>query len=381
MSLDDLQCGQVVARPLTDETGRVLLNRGVKLTETYIRALQAKGYSQLFVREEDEIDIECEEDLSVALRAFAMQSLRQAYEDIEKELNLLKHASATDIAAVCSTDRVKALMGSGGPLANIQDLVSQILDEVLTRTTLAGLTSIKSQNSKMYDHSLDVCVIAIMIGQTINLSNVRLRQLAAGCLLHDIGMLFINSEMDERVRLRQHSLLGYELLKSGENPDIMAPHVAYEHHECQDGSGQPRGLKGSNRIERIRKGDAPVPTLIGEIAAVANTYDNLVSGKGGRPGLSPDVALTEMHKITGTVLNAEVVSAFRRVIPIFPRGTQVLLRGNPYNNFTAVVSKVDPAHFERPSVIVVRDANRQRVTPFQIDLQELPEVFIRSAIV
>lgn len=381
VSIDELQVGQVVARALTDETGRVLLNRGVTLTETYIRALHAKGYDHLFVNDSDEIDIECEEDLSIALRSFAVQTLRQAYDDIEKDLIILKRASLQDVTKVCSTEQVRVLMGPTGPLAGIQDLISQILDEVLSRSTLAGLTSIKSQNSFLYNHSLDVCVIAIMIGNVVGMPTMRLHQLAAGCLLHDIGMLFVSADTSEELRIRQHTALGYELLRSPDNADIMAPHVAYEHHEHQDGTGLPRGIKGGNKIKRERTTEGPVLTLIGEIAAVANLYDNLISGKKGQPGLTPDAALAKMTRFSGTMLNSEVVSAFKRVIPIYPRGTQVILRGNPYNNYLAVVSKVEPGQFDKPSVVLLRDGNRNRVAPLQINLSELPEMSIRSAVI
>ena len=381
VSVDELQVGQVVARALTDETGRVLLNRGVTLTETYIRALHAKGYDHLFVNDGDDLDLECEEDLSIALRSFAVQTLRQAYDDIEKDLIILKRASLQDASKVCSTDQVRALMGPTGPLAGIQDLVAQILDEVLSRSTLAGLTSIKSQNSFLYNHSLDVCVIAIMIGNVVGLPTVRLHQLAAGCILHDIGMLFVSADTNEELRIRQHTALGYELLRSPDSADIMAPHVAYEHHEHQDGTGLPRGIKGSNKVRRERTTEGPILTLIGEIAAVANTYDNLISGKKGQPGLTPDAALAKMSRLSGSMLNAEVLSAFKRVIPIYPRGTQVILRGNPYNNYLAVVSKVDPGQFEKPSVVLLRDANRNRVAPLQINLSDLPEMSIRSAVI
>ena len=53
----------------------------------------------------------------------------------------------------------------------------------------------------------------------------------------------------------------------------------------------------------------------------------------------------------------------------------------PVDNLFAVVSKVDPAQFDRPSVVLLRDANRNRVAPLQINLAEFPETSIRAAVV
>lgn len=378
--VDKLKPGQQIGRVLMDETGRVLLNKGVRLTESYIAILRGKCYRQVCIQDahEGDIEVECEEDLSPALRSFALHTIRTAFQDIEKELDVLRDASLDDVAKVCSSDHIQALMGTTGPLASVHEVVSQILNEVMTRSTLAGLTSIKGQDARLFDHSIDVCVVAIMIGHTVHLRGAHLNELATGCLLHDIGMLFVRRGLDERQRIRHHTKLGYELLRSSPNPDLMAPHVAYEHHEHQDGTGLPRGLKSTNTLRRERGGGTPVPALIGEIAAVANVYDNLLSGDEHRPPMAPDEALAEMGRQAGTILNREVVSSFRRVVPVYPRGTQVVLRGEPYNNFLGIVSRVDPDHLDRPAVILVRDGRRKRITPTEIQTGALPKVQLHS---
>lgn len=376
--LEKLTPGFVIGRPLTDENGRILLNSGVKLTEEYIRALRSKGYTQLFVQDEESgCDAEPEEDISPVLRSRAVTALKESFAAIQQELASLKLSSTADVSAALDSDAVRSLMSSRGPLARMNDLVAKILDEVLTRSTLAGLTSLKCADSQLYEHSIDVCIVSIMIGQAVGLTGTRLRQLATGAILHDIGAIFLEKDLPERTRVRQHTLLGYELLKASDDPDILAPHVALEHHEHQDGSGQPRGLIGSNRIERNRGGKGPVPTLVGEITAVANIYDRLMSGAPGQPALPPDQALQLIRESAGAQLNREVVGAFLRVVPVFPRGLEVLVRCARFQGYTGVVVEVNPLALDKPVVTLTRDNHGRLIEPITLDLSHEENVDVR----
>ena len=229
----------------------------------------------------------------------------------------------------------------------------------------------------MYQHGIDVCVVAIMTGRAVGVQGMRLKSLAVGCLLHDIGMVFVDHAATQIRRVRQHTLLGYELLKNSDDPDILAPHIALEHHEHQDGSGEPRALLGSNTIERDRSLPPPVPTLVGEIAAVANVYDNLSSGAGGKPAMTPDAALAALQSVAGVHLNKAVVSAFLKLAPVYPRGAEILVRSGKHRNFSGIVSQVRQERLDKPVVLLTRDNHGNAITPVALDLMEETDVEIR----
>jgi len=189
--------------------------------------------------------------------------------------------------------------------------------------------------------------------------------------------LFVDPAEEETRRIKHHTVLGYELLRQGDDPDILSPHVAYEHHEHQDGTGLPRGLVGSNHISRNREVSTPIPTLIGEIAAVANEYDNLLSGAHGKPSLTPDLAIESIIRGSGTRFNRDIVQAFRRVAPLYPQGTEVLLSGGNYDGCHGVVSRVNSEHLDRPRVLLLRDKTGQRIEPVEIDMVQLEETSLR----
>jgi HD-GYP domain-containing protein (c-di-GMP phosphodiesterase class II) len=87
---------------------------------------------------------------------------------------------------------LKPISGPDSPLAKLEGLIDYLLDYVLTQNTLSGMTSLKNRDTALYDHSIDVCVIAIMIAKELRLQSGQLLQLAKGCLLHDLGLAASN---------------------------------------------------------------------------------------------------------------------------------------------------------------------------------------------
>ena len=95
--------------------------------------------------------------------------------------------------------------------------------------------------------------------------------------MHDIGKVGIADNIlnkpgkltfDEFDKMKEHSILGYEMLKNSNRPLLkLASTVAYEHHEKWNGSGYPRGLKG----EEI--------DISGRITALADVFDALGSSR------------------------------------------------------------------------------------------------------
>ena len=368
ISIRQAKPGVVIGREILDEKGQVLLHKGLALTPAYIRALEAKGFTRLYVRDPDEPAVDLEEDLSPAVRTRAQMALRNAFEKIGSEVSALRADSGQDLSKAFESNRIAALLSKSGPLGQVLSVVPAILDSVLSRTTLAGLTSIKSADSEQYEHALDVCAVAIMAGRVVGLSSDHLRQLAAGCLLHDIGKIFLEPNASGENAVRQHTRLGYELLRASEERDILTPHVAYEHHERPDGKGLPRGIIAGNRVKRDRSQPPPIPTLLGEICAVANAYDNLLSGSTQHPPTTPDVALSLLRQGVGTQFNQEIVVGLLRVVPVFPVGTEVVIRGEKLDNYTAVVTENNSAHLDRPVIALLRDGAGKRVETQEIDL-------------
>ena len=102
-------------------------------------------------------------------------------------------------------------------------------------------------------HSEVVSRLCGELGEAMNLPEPEIRRLRDAGYLHDIGKITLSDDLlsknpetfteDEIYMMRQHPATGYRLLNlSAETLDLA--NGIYGHHECWDGSGYPKGLKG-----------------------------------------------------------------------------------------------------------------------------------------
>jgi HD-GYP domain-containing protein (c-di-GMP phosphodiesterase class II) len=121
--------------------------------------------------------------------------------------------------------------------------------------------------------------------------------------IHDIGKLSIPAEILSKPTkltdlefslIKEHSRIGYEMLKDVESSWPLAQ-IVYQHHERMDGSGYPRNLKGDEILMEAR------------IMAVADVVEAMASHRPYRPALGLDTALAEIQKNRGTLYDKAVV--------------------------------------------------------------------------
>ena len=118
-------------------------------------------------------------------------------------------------------------------------------------------------------HPLNVAVMSGLIATKLEFTTSAIDQVILAALLHDIGKIKIDMpDMQALITMnedsvKEHTILGYKLIKDAlELPEEIAL-VALEHHENNDGSGYPQGLSNDFISE------------YSQIINVANFYDNL----------------------------------------------------------------------------------------------------------
>lgn len=158
-------------------------------------------------------------------------------------------------------------------------------------------------------HSKRVTAYTIAIARAMNLAPDRIRVIARGAFLHDIGKMAIPDAIlrkpgalteEEKIIMREHCYLGYQMLKK--IPFLAeASEIVHTHQEYYDGSGYPRGLKG----EEIPLGS--------RLFAVADTLDAITSDRPYRRAQSYQAAREEILRWSGRQFDPVVVQAFARM--------------------------------------------------------------------
>jgi len=160
-------------------------------------------------------------------------------------------------------------------------------------------------------HTRRVALRAVQVGDELGLSRGRLRTLAIGGLIHDIGKLAIPDEIlkkpgplddDEYATVKEHAERGYRLLTELGGFSEGVRDLVRDHHERLDGKGYPRGLTAGQL------------TLDARILAVCDVYDALISNRVYRDAWSEQNAIDYLRAESGTAFDERCVEALARVI-------------------------------------------------------------------
>lgn len=390
---DRLEPGDVLARTVFDATGRPLLKAGTALTDSYIERLRRRGYTAVSVEDGLADDVVPETLVSEQLRHTVASHVGGIFGQVGEVARDRGRGQGGVEQAVEDLGERPLPLADGGrsALEQLYADVQTLINEIVESDTVAGLESLKSHNEYTFQHSVDVAVIGTLLGSRMGLSGGRLRELALGCLLHDLGKLYIEEAIldkpgkltaEEYDAVKAHPRMGFEVIRRMPVASLLPAQVAYQHHEQQRGSGYPQGLVGDNRIgprlheERIGAGKM---LLIAEIGAVADVHSAVSSDRPYRPAMAPDGAVDVVEGMAGKHLNREVVDLFTRIVPRYPIGRWVEVLGGEFAGARGVVTELHVLRMDRPKVRVLLDATGERLaSPAELDLRELDRVRLRS---
>ena len=386
VAIDDVEAGARLAEPLYGAGGLVLLQEGCALTAAYLAELRARGLSSVFVQDDDFSDVRRPMPLRPETRAAAAASLQTSLGAVAGRVGRLRetHGPRPDAGSASFGRDVRRALGPaalapvlGAAAGIVDDLAGAVGDEAV----LSGLGGLRAHDSYTFDHSIDVTILGVLLARRAGWARRALGQFAVGLLLHDLGKIFIDPgvlnkprRLDdaEFERMKAHPEVGHGMVRAL-LPDVgpLPRQVAHQHHERQDGTGYPRGLRGSNTLDGRQAG---LIHPFGAVAAVADVYDALASDRPYRAGLPADQAVKLVADAAGRHLNAEAIELFRQVVAPYPTCGEVVLDGGPWAGHRAVVVGRGAECFGRPRVRLLSDAAGRRVRPAEIALADEPGV-------
>jgi len=382
ISVDDLRVGMTLGVGLHNREGHTLLGPGVSLTAAYIARLRELGCWAVWIDDEETRDIPYEHNLSESTRLGAAAEIHRTFTLAARQGPGPGAASAGEIRAAFQGGWLQRTFDNHPAIERLMTQVDHLVGEVLDRPLLTGLGSLRSWDTYTFHHCLDVAASATMLGRLVGYDMETLKKLAIGCMLHDVGKIFIGDgilnkvaplTLEESRRVEEHTVLGYLFLRDTLRLGILPAHVAYQHHERQDGTGFPRGLTGTNRVVHGLEIHVPGQILpLAEIAAIADFHDSRSSYHPYRKASAPDQVWNMIRERGGSHFNREMVDLFLSVLPPYPLGSRIVVTGGRWRGHTGVVSRVDRHALAQPVIRLLEDPSGERVEPFELDLGKLP---------
>jgi putative nucleotidyltransferase with HDIG domain len=243
---------------------------------------------------------------------------------------------------------------------------------MVDESILLGLATIKNYDEYTFNHSVNVAIYAIALGQRIGLPKKLLSHLGMAGLLHDIGKTTIPSGVINKTEkltpedwalIHYHPIAGSEIILRVKEWGELSTRLiaaAFEHHLRYDLSGYPRMARKKSI------------TLFGRIVALADFFDALIRPRAyrGFPYVSEKI-LGFMLERAGKDFDPALVKIFINMIGVFPLGTLVLLDTNEMG--IVVQIQGDLELIDRPSACLLRYANGEYQKGKVVDLKEVDE--------
>jgi len=345
-----LKGDEILGKQLYNEAGIVLLNAGVKLTHFLIEKIKEIGVEIVYIDDEISNDIVIEETLS------------------EKTKQECKHAIKAIVDKYCRDGKTD----NSGIMKSVDSVIYDIYSN---KDVMINVAEIKACDNSIYSHSLNVCVLATIVGTQMGFNMMKLKEIATGAILHDIGKIKIRSdkklllefkskeELDTYIE-RNHPKVGFDFLSKQNFCSSYTKAGVLMHHERNDGSGYPLRLKGKEIIE------------IGKLISICDTFSNMVFGNSNDGARSVNEAMEYIYCMSDVYFDFDIVRKFTANLVVYPNGSGVILSTKE----KGLVVRQNKSLPLRPVIKVIYDREGNLIlSPHKVDLCKELTVFIEQS--
>jgi HD-GYP domain-containing protein (c-di-GMP phosphodiesterase class II) len=274
----------------------------------------------------------------------------------------------------------QAKTGAGINLTKTKRVVQGMVDQIIEdEPAMMELTILRDFDNYTYIHSVNVCVLSLILGHHLNLDKRRLSDLGVGALLHDIGKIDLPASLINKTetfddmdwqQMRMHPVYGVKSIirtRGTDRSSVRAIATSYEHHISYGGGGYPELLQKRT------------PCLFAQIVAICDTFNAMTSGRVyHKRRMSGDEVITNMVNRAGKDFNPLLLKVFINVIGVFPVGSVVRLN----NDEVAIVSRNNPDNLESPEVKIIadRDGLKDEIKIIDLSKESTDGIKIKSVI-
>jgi HD-GYP domain-containing protein (c-di-GMP phosphodiesterase class II) len=311
MAVTQLKYGERFSENVLTKLGNILFYKGKVVSERDIEILKAFLIQWVPIESKNGADNEeLAEESKTKEDAIVIHPFYLEYHNM---LNLLRHIFN---------------LANGGQSLPILDIRTR-LEALILHIEQYKVLTFSPRNANIADYiyhkSIMVGLSSYTLAKWIGVPQKDLLQVALAGLLHDIGNVKVDhlilakkkaltqSEMDE---VKQHTVTGYAILKNVPALTEGAKLCALQHHEREDGSGYPLGVK-SDKIHSFAK-----------IVAITDIYHAMTNDRVYKSSMSPYLVLEQLFTESFGKLDPSMVQVFINKSTQFGHGTLVKLSDN-----------------------------------------------------
>jgi HD-GYP domain-containing protein (c-di-GMP phosphodiesterase class II) len=296
MPVEELKIGMHVTMPESWFNHPFMRNQFLIKSDTDIRKMAEYGIEVVLVDfSKSRIgDIEIlDQNLSEAPQKFEpIKLIPSEMREAIRDKNIVSEKKAS-VIKTCSKEIMKKLLEDPNPetVRGAKEGLYEIVDSILADDEMATyLVKITDHDLYTYTHSVNVGILSLLLAKRYlgSFGDHDLRELGVGFFLHDLGKIRINPAIlnkqgrltkKERLEVQKHPQDGFDILKEADHVPDESKTIILQHHEREDGSGYPNGLRG----DEIH--------LYARICSLADVYDALTCDRSYHQKLSPFMAL------------------------------------------------------------------------------------------
>lgn len=267
-----------------DKQIQVIMLTAFQTTSSAIQALREGAYDYLSK------PFDLEEVKYIIQNAVAQARLKYENQILLKELQ------------VANDKLTKKVEAADRELAKRHEELKKNAFEVLKSFAMA----LETKDPYTAGHSERVDEYSVRLAKKLKLSSPEIEIIHTGAILHDIGKLFISSQIltkpsrltdDEYQIVKEHPTLGSKFLEPITFLKDSIPLIR-NHHERIDGKGYPDGKDVSNLTVKER------------IIIIADAYDAMASSRPYRKNMPKETIVSELEKCAGTQFDPDMIKVF-----------------------------------------------------------------------
>lgn len=347
--IQSIRGNELLAKDIISENGIVIMSKGTVVKKEYIPKFISLGIYDLYIEDEYSEGIYIEENIE--------DTIKEHHQEIMK--NIIDKYSFQGY----------------GELEDIKGIADNIIKDILSQPeVLFSISGMRRRSESLYSHSISVCALSVVLALRMKLSKVKVKEIAVGSLLHDIGYNFVtvdfmNNEYDsftkqEKKELMKHVVHGYTFLEKEKWLSSASKDIVLCHHECADGSGYPFRKTG----DKLKIGS--------KIVSVCDAFDSIVYGF-FTSKLKVHDAINYIMSQAGIKYDFNVVNLFLESVAAYPNGSGVLTNEGE----TGIVLRQNSKFPTRPVIRIIKDNKGAPVTQWvEKDLKQELTLFIRDTV-